>query len=188
MFVPKNKIDEISIIKTSQCENQSKVLEACIIRKPSIQIKSATNILNAGTKERSDPTALPSSWHTAKKSVCYKVLTDLLIKTLKSCLESVRVISKEQHGFRKEQCTEIVCKALMAYVKKSLTTPYNPPYTVFVYFKAGFDSAPRGKPMLTLAEMCVAMNVLDLLTAILRNKITIDEGTAEPFYSHRKLN
>lgn len=49
------------------------------------------------------------------------------------------------------------------------------PYPVFVGFNGAFNSAHRVKVILTLEEVGVSINNLDLLAAFLDNKITIND-------------
>lgn len=56
----------------------------------------------------------------AKKSICFELCSGLLSKRLNANLESVNVISIEQHRFRRERSTEVACRIVTVEVKRIL--------------------------------------------------------------------
>lgn len=120
----------------------------------------------------------PSSWRgISKKSCIYKLLSNLLVRRLTPFLEFRGVLPDEQHGFRTGRSTISACEELMRTVEATLARPGQALYSIFVDFKAAFDTGSRSLVMAKLAESGVPLKILELLRAILqKNMISIDDG------------
>lgn len=120
----------------------------------------------------------PSSWRgISKKSCVYKLLSNLLVRRLTPFLEFRGVLPEEQHGFRAGRSTISACKKLMETVESTLARPGQALYSIFVDFKAAFDSGSRSIVLVKLAESGVPSRILELLKSILqKNMISIDDG------------
>ena len=130
-------------------------------------------------KGKGDP-QLPASWRAiAKKSCCYKLLARLITRRLSNFLEICSCIPSEQHGFRAGHSTITACDLLLQEVHRVLRHPRQALYAVYVDFKSAFDTAPRDKILVKLAECGVPQNMLLLIKALLQeNSVRIDDGVS----------
>lgn len=127
------------------------------------------------------PLTEPTSWRgIAKKSCAYKLLGSLLAGRLTSFVEHKKALPEEQHGFRAQRSTMTACRILLADVEETLARNRQCIYSVFVDFRAAFDSGSRTLVLHKLAEIGVPEVLLLIMRDILQaNQIILDDGVAE---------
>lgn len=90
-------------------------------------------------------------------------------------LESVQAIPTKQQPFRRKRFIEAVCKILVVDVKRTLTPHVGLSSTRSARrLQGSFDSAPKDMVMVTMAEVDVFIDILNIFAAILQeSKITM---------------
>jgi hypothetical protein len=127
------------------------------------------------------PLTEPTSWRgIAKKSCVYKLLASLLAGRLTAYVEHKKALPDEQHGFRAQRSTITACTILLADIEATLARKGQFMFSVFVDFRAAFDSGSRTRVLQKLAEIGVPERILMIVMDILQaNQIILDDGVAE---------
>lgn len=137
-------------------------------------------LLTLISKGKGTPTD-PASWRgIAKKSCIYKLLASLLVRRLTPYIAHKDALPDEQHGFRPHRSTLSACTTLLKDIDSTLSRKGQFLYSVFVDFRAAFDSGSRCIVLNKFAELGVPAPIVGLLQDVLQtNQVVIDDGVTE---------
>ena len=129
-------------------------------------LKSASTIL---IHKKGDINDLKNYRPISLLSVFSKVIEKLMTKQLVNHLESNRILSDKQYGFRRKRGTQDAVLALQQYVLESIEEEREP-VVIMLDYSSAFDCVPHGRLIEKMKRMGIEGNAIEVLTSYLTGR------------------